>query len=202
MPCVAFVFRSARLAAGLPRALLVAALLVGLSPAWSQSSSAAAPGSASAPSSSQRALRSVSEDREMFEDLVHASLAEIEAGRLALDKTQNPQVRSFAQQMLDEHSRALQQLQQLGQKKQFNVPTEADFQHKAIVTALRMLSGEAFDRQYIRQAGVRDHRRAVDLLRKMEQTARDPDMKAHAGQALPGVQRHLAMARELDQTMR
>ncbi len=152
--------------------------------------------------SAQRSQRGAEEDREMVDDLVHASLAEIETGRLALEKTQNPQVRSFAQQMIDDHTRALQELQQLGQKKQMTLPTETDFQHKAIATALRILSGDTFDRQYIRQVGVNDHRRTVDLLMKMQQTARDPELKAQAGKMLPVVQRHLAMAREMDQKMR
>ncbi len=187
-------------------AVLAAAACMALSlPTWSQSSTGTGTRSgdgSNSSGSSQRSTRAADEEREMFEDLVHASLAEIETGRLALDKTQNPQVRRFAQQMIEDHTQALQEMQQLGQKKQMSVPTETDFQHKAIATALRLLTGETFDKQYIRQVGVNDHRRTVDLLTRMQQSARDPELQAHAGKMLPIVQRHLAMAREMHQQMK
>lgn len=180
------------------RHALALALALGLAtPVWPQSTGASAPAASSA-----SATRASSEDHDMLEDLAHAHLAEVEASRLALDKTRNTQVRSFAQQMIDEHGKALQELQQLGQKKQLSLPTETDFQHKAIATALRLLSGDTFDKQYIRQVGIKDHRRSVDLLTKMQQSARDAELQALAGRQLPAVQRHLAQARELEQKLK
>ena len=169
-------------------------------PSSSPSSTSSSSGRSSAPAA--RSNRAAEEERDMVEDLAHAHLAEVETGRLALEKTQNTQVRSFAQQMVDDHTKAYQELQQLGQGQQLTVPSETDFQHKAIATAMRLLSGETFDKQYIRQVGINDHRRSVDLLMKMQQTSRNPQLKALAGRQLPIVERHLAMARELDQTMR
>jgi len=173
------------------------ALALGLAlPAWSQSTSGGAP-SASSP-----ATRTTGEYQEMLEDLAHAHLAAIETGRLALEKTRNTQVRSYAQQMIDDHGKALQELQQLGQEKRLSLPRETDFQHKAIAAALRLLSGETFDKQYIRQAGIRDHRRTVDLLMKLQQTSQDAPSKAYAAKQLPIVERHLGLAREMDQKMK
>ena len=141
------------------------------------------------------------EARETMEDLAHASLAEIDISRTALEKSQNAQVKSFAQQMIDDHTQALQELQQLGQKKQLTLPTETDFQHKAIGTALRLLSGATYDKQYIKQVGINDHRRTVDLLQKAQRST-DADLKAHAGKMLPIVQRHLSQARDLERQMK
>lgn len=178
----------------------LALLALGLAlPAWSQVSNA--PGRSATSQSQASAPQNTREEREMMEDLAHANLAEIETGRLALEKTQNTQVRQYAQQMIDEHTKALQELQQLGQKKQVKLPDDADFQHKAIATAMRLLSGETFDKQYIRQIALRDHRRTEDLLQKA-QRSQDADIKAYAGKLLPVVQRHLSMARDLDQQMK
>jgi putative membrane protein len=140
------------------------------------------------------------EAREWVEDLAQAHLAAIATGRIALDKTQHAQVSSFAQQMIDEHTLALQELQQLGQAKQMSLPRDVDFQHKAIASALRLLTGQTFDRQYIRQAGIKDHRRSVDLLQQVQAGA-DPELKALAGRQLPVMQRHLARAREIDRAL-
>ena len=152
--------------------------------------------------SSTATARLSADEREWMEDLAHANLGEVEASRLALDKSQNTRVRSFAQQMVDEHQRAYQELQQLAQKKQLTLPSETDFQHKAIATALRLLSGELFDKQYIRQVGVNDHRRTVDLLQKVQRSAQDPELKAEAAKLLPTVERHLSQAREMDRQMK
>lgn len=142
--------------------------------------------------------RSLNEqDRELIQDLAHANLAEIETGRLALEKTQNPQVRQFAQKMIDDHTKAQQQLAQLAQRKGAQVPQETDFQHKAIATGLRVLDGNTFDERYLQHVGVNDHRRTVDLLEKTQRTARDPDLKSLASKTLPIVQNHLAMARQM-----
>lgn len=167
----------------------------GAGPAWSQST-------VSTPAGTARQERGAEQAREIIEDLAHAQLAEVESARQALDKTKNAQVRSFAQQMIDEHQKAYEELQQLGRSKQFTVPKETGFQHKAIATALRLLSGDFFDRQYIRQVGINDHRRAVDLLMKLQQTSTDSELKAYAARQLPIVERHLAMARDLDRQMK
>ena len=167
----------------------------GAGSAWSQ-------GTVSTPAGTARQERGAEQVREMVEDLAHAQLAEVESARLALEKTKNAQVRSFAQQMIDEHQKAYEELQQLGRSKPFTVPNETSFQHKAIATALRLLSGDFFDRQYIRQVGINDHRRAVDLLMKMQQTSTDSELKAYAARQLPLMERHLAMARDLERQMK
>ncbi len=180
------------------RFLALAALvlaLAGAGPAWSQ-------GTASTPAGAARQERSAEQEREMMEELAHAQLASVETGRLALEKTKNAQVRSFAQQMIEDHQKAYEELQQLGRSKPVTVPKDTSFQHKAIATALRLLSGDFFDRQYIRQVGINDHRRAVDLLMKMQQISTDSELKAYAARQLPIVERHLAMARELERQMK
>lgn len=186
--------------------ITVAALALALAlPAWSQGSGSYGAGSSSTSGSAatrSTGSRTAEEDRERLEDLAHAHLAEIETGRLALEKSQNTQVRTYAQQMIDDHQKAYQELQQLAQKKQLTVPTETDFQHKAIATALRLLSGALFDKQYLQQVGINDHRRTVDLLQKMQVESQDPELKVHAGKLLPVVQRHLSMAREMEQKMK
>ncbi len=193
--------RHRRSLSALALVLLAAAGLNWALPALAQGSGS--PAASPAPAAgSARSSKAAEEEREMVEDLAHAHLAEVEASRLALDKTQNAQVRSFAQQMVDEHTQAYQALQQLGQKKQMAVPSETDFQHKALATALRLLSGDTFNRQYIRQVGINDHRRTVDVLMKLQQTSADADLKAYAAKSLPLVERHLAQARELDQRLR
>lgn len=137
------------------------------------------------------------QEREWIEDMAHAHIGEIETGKVALEKSQNPQVRQFAQQMIDDHTRGLQELHTLGQRKNIQVPEEADFAHKAFATALRLLSGDFFDNQYIRHIGVNDHRRTLELVQQVSREAKDPDLRAHASKSRSMIQRHLTMAQQL-----
>lgn len=183
------------------------ALALGASAAWSQSSGAGAgygsgsgSGTASGSASGGAAASSLSqEDRDMIEDLAEANLAEIETGQLALSKSQNPRVREYAQKMIDDHGMAQQELQQMAQAKGMTLPQKTDLAHRTVSGALRLLSGETFESQYINRVGLDDHQRTVELLQKTQNQARDTELKALAGRMLPVVQDHLDMARQISQ---
>ncbi|WP_126837719.1 DUF4142 domain-containing protein [Variovorax sp. MHTC-1] len=70
-------------------------------------------------------------DREMMVDVAQANLAEIATGKLALDKSQDPKIDKFAQQMIDDHTKALDDLKKIAQSKGVEIPGEPDLAHKA-----------------------------------------------------------------------
>ena len=125
-------------------------------------------------------------------------MAEIETSKLALEKSKDQQITRFAQQMIDDHTKALNDLRAVAQNKAVQVPNAPDFAHKAMATALRATTGDFFDKEYIKHVGVGDHRRTVDLLEKIQREAKDPDLKSYAAKVLPVVQHHLTMARAMN----
>lgn len=137
------------------------------------------------------------DDRDMMEDLAKANLAEIDTGKIAQDKAQNDQVKKFAQMMLDDHTTALKELQTLAQSKGVTLTKETDLRHKTIATALKALSGETFDEQYISRVGVGDHERTRDLLQKVQKNTNDAELKTYAQKTLKVVEQHLAEAKKL-----
>lgn len=177
---------------------LLWALASTVQPIWAQGTAGQGSAVVKRDASPQSAFRDA--DRRMMADLVHANYAEIETGKLALEKSQNPQVKAFAQRMVDDHQKMLSELQQVAKNKGVALPEGTDVQHKALSTALRLLSGDTFDNQYITRVGVNDHERTVELLKKTQAEAQDGDLKALAQKTLPQVQDHLAMARKLEET--
>lgn len=178
------------------------AMLLGASGVYAQSSQNAATGgsaqSGTTMGAGQAASGSLSRsDRKLVTELAQANLAEIEAGRIAQGKTQNEQVRNFAQQMIDDHTKALQDLQQLAQAKGVTLPAETDSKHKKMAQRLSALSGDEFDRRYIAQSGVGDHKKTHSLLQRIESRAADPDIKALAGKLIPVVDQHLNTVQQL-----
>lgn len=135
-------------------------------------------------------------DQRMMKNLAEANFAEIETGKLALQKSQNDQVKAYAQKMIDDHTQAQKELEQLAQQKGVTLPTETDMKHKAAAKALGALEGEKFDKMYMNQVGVMDHKNTHRLLSKAQKDAKDPDLKALAAKMTPTVDGHLTMAQE------
>ncbi|RJG16104.1 DUF4142 domain-containing protein [Massilia cavernae] len=133
-------------------------------------------------------------------DMARTNMAEVETGKLAVSKTKNAGVKAFAQRMIDEHSQALNDVTQLAQDKGINLPTEPDAKHKAMAARLSKLSGDAFDREYMKRAGVEYHTKVLAALKKQEAKARDPDVKALAAKMLPMVEQHLDSAKGMSNT--
>jgi len=136
-------------------------------------------------------------DRKLIVDMAMANMAEIESARMAQTKTQNEQIKNFAQQMIDDHTRALNEVKQLAQARGVTVPTELDRMHKAKEERMAALSGDAFDRAYMAQAGVSDHKKVHDKLRQAQMRAKDPEVKALVARTLPIVDQHLNSAEQL-----
>jgi putative membrane protein len=168
--------------------------------AGSNTQSGAMSGSSSATGSSgasKGANSSVARaDQKMMRDLAQANLAEIATGKLALEKSQNDQVKTFAQKMIDDHTQSQKELEQLAQQKGVTLPTEPDTKHKAAAKALSALEGDKFDKMYMSQAGVRDHKNTHQLLAKAQKNAKDADVKAMAEKTTPIVDNHLTMAQD------
>jgi predicted outer membrane protein len=141
-------------------------------------------------------------DQKMVKDMAMANMAEIEASRMAQTKSQSEQVKNFAQQMIDDHTKALNEVQQLAQAKGVTLPTELDRTHKRQAQRLSALSGTAFDKAYMNQAGLADHKKTHALLTQAQARAKDPDVKALAARTMPIVDQHLNSAQQMHHTAR
>lgn len=136
-------------------------------------------------------------DQKIVMDMARANMAEIEAAKLAVSKTQNADVKAFAQQMIDDHTKALNDVTQLAQDKGVTLPAEPGSKHKALVAKLSKMEGETFDRAYMAQAGVSDHTKVHAMLARDQARANDPDVKALAAKMLPAVDQHLNTAKTM-----
>lgn len=173
--------------------------------AWAQSGTAGSSGSTAggAARSDARAANAADDsklersDRQLIEDLAQANMAEIDTSKMALEKSQNAEVKKFAQHMVDEHTKALGEVQALATAKNVTLPDGAGPVAKTKATALKATSGNLFDKEYAKRAGVGDHENTVKLLQKIQKDGKDPDLKALAAKMLPAVEHHLDMARQL-----
>lgn len=169
----------------------------GSSSATGQSASGTSAGAASAGKSGSASLSKA--DQNIMRDMAHANLSEIEAGKIALNQSKNDQVRNFAQRMIDDHTQAQKDLEQLAQSKGVTLPTEPDKKHMAMAKKLGALEGDKFDKQYMSQGGMRDHRDTHKLLQRAQTRAKDAELKALAAKMEPIVSQHMTMAQDVSE---
>lgn len=127
---------------------------------------------------------------------------EIESSRLALEKSQNQNVKRFAQKMIDDHTKAGEQLKQALQNTNTNAAPEEglDDKHQQKIDKLQNLSGDDFDRQYIAMQ-MKAHKNAVSLFSDYSMHGKDAAIKSFAAQTLPTLKKHLKHVQHLKSTM-
>lgn len=140
--------------------------------------------------------KSASGDATFIKKLAEGDLAEVDAGRLASEKSENAGVKRFGQEMVTDHSKNNAELKSVASSNGMEMPTTLDREHAAEKSKLGNASGSAFDKQYV-DAQVRDHEKTVQLLQHEISHGQDPAVKDFAKKTLPVVQHHLAMAKEL-----
>ena len=119
-------------------------------------------------------------------------MAEVELGKLAAGKAENAEVKAFAQKMVEDHSKAGEELKQLAAQKKVSLPPDLMPAHKQLMEKLSKLSGAEFDKEYVK-AMVADHNKDVTAFESASKTAGDTDLKAFATKTLPTLKMHLEM---------
>jgi putative membrane protein len=135
-------------------------------------------------------------DQQFVTTATQANLAEIDAGRIAIERASNADVKKYAQQMIDDHGKANRELSTLARKKGFTVPEQTDDDHKKMAADLAELNGADFDRKYIGMM-VKDHVKAVALFEENAKLAKDADLRGFAEKMTPDLKAHLKTARNI-----
>lgn len=134
-------------------------------------------------------------------EAAEGSIAEIQLASLALTRTQNPEIRAFAQQMIADHGKASDEIKPIAAKKSVSLPLQLNSTHKSLSDRLSKLSGAEFEREYVK-AMVEDHEKDVKAFQTQAQAGTDADVKEFATKTLPTLEHHLQMAREMQNKMK
>lgn len=122
-----------------------------------------------------------------------AGMQEVEEAKIAQERASSSEVKAFAQQLENDHSKANDELGRLVQSK--GMPADQTTA-KPAASRLSKLNGAAFDRAYV-DAQVLAHEQAVTLFGRESTSGTDADLKAFATKTLPTLREHLRMARDL-----
>lgn len=140
-----------------------------------------------------------SKDEKFVKNAAAGGEMEVALGKFADAKATNADVKSFAQKMVADHSKANDELKALAQGKNYDLKKSHD-------SAIKMESkqeaklgkkeGADFDKAYI-DAMVKDHEKDVKEFKEASEESDDAELKAWAGKTLPTLQMHLDMAKDI-----
>lgn len=139
----------------------------------------------------------VPEDARFVREAAQAGVAEVKMGDLVMQNSQDTQLKTFGQRLINDHTLANQELQQLAIQKGMELPTVMAASDIQMMDQLSHLNGPEFDRE-VQQHAVKAHEKAIKLFQNEAVAGQDPDLKAFAQKTLPVLQQHLSMARQLN----
>ena len=130
-----------------------------------------------------------------------ASLAEVDLGKLAVERAVDPRVKAFAQHMIDGHQKANEELMSIAIRLDITLPPVVSEDQANKQMQLRDETGADFDRAYMDRM-VKDHNQAVSLFEDAASDARNPDLQAFATKTLPTLKKHHEEAKALQDSIR
>jgi putative membrane protein len=142
------------------------------------------------------------DDTKFMQKAAEAGMFEIQASQLAQQKASNPEVKSFAAMMIDDHTKAADQLKQLAATKGVTLPAEPSKGQRKDIADLTKKTGKAFDREYADEVADDAHKDAVKLFEHAAKDSKDPDVKAFAANTLPVLRHHLESGKALEKTVK
>jgi putative membrane protein len=191
------------------------ALLALSAPAISQTATpsgkapSAAPASPAAPAGRSDATRQEKankldrQDEKFVKEAAEGGMAEVELGKLAQQKAQNPEVKKLAETIVKDHEAANAQLMAIASGKGVDMPkatAEMKGDHKKLHDKLSKASGVDFDREYVK-AMVDDHKKDIKKFEEQAKDGKDAELKSFAQQAVPKLKQHQQMAEQAQKSL-
>ena len=139
----------------------------------------------------------VEDDTDFAVGAADDGMFEVEAGKLAQTNAHSSEVKHFAQTMVDEHSKANDELKSLAQQKNISLPGSLSDKHQKKYDELAAKKGVEFDKEYT-SIMVSAHKDAVDAFKKEADKGHDNDVKMWASGKIATLEHHLEMAKQAD----
>lgn len=140
---------------------------------------------------------SSSSDTEFMKWAATSNMTEAHLGKMAQEQASSSDVKSFGQTLVQDHTKAYDELSAVAKKTGETVPTGIDIRRNHAIEQLMHDKGAAFDRRFLSHE-IQDHKKAIAEFKREAEKGQNPDVKAYAQKMLPTLQEHLQKAEELE----
>jgi putative membrane protein len=139
-------------------------------------------------------------DRKFIDDAVNSGMFEVQVSQLAASKATDGNVKSFAGMLVDHHTAANNELVKIANARGVELPAAPKRALRRDIEKLGKKNGAEFDRDFVRNVGIKAHEKDIKLFRKASKDVKDAELKAFVDKTLPVLQEHLAAAQKLPQS--
>jgi len=139
------------------------------------------------------------DDKTFVEKAAAGNRHEVKMGETASRKATATEVREFAEKMVKDHTRSLEQLTTAAKAAGVEVPDKASKEHEEEQARFDKMDGKGFDAAYARQM-VMDHEKTLKLYEQASKDLESTDLRKYAEKTVPVIREHLEMARKLHKT--
>jgi putative membrane protein len=131
-----------------------------------------------------------------------AGAAEVEMGKLGVQKATSPEVKKYAQQLVDDHTKGNKELMTAAKGKTEDLPKSPDLMHKAMMEKFEhQKADKEFDHDFMAQM-VKDHQKVIELYEQAStDPGVDPQLQAVAKKSLPTLREHLKEAQSMEKQL-
>lgn len=164
-----------------------------------QSAPMAQPGTGTRNAETRKDDRLARSDRKFIQDAAEHGMFEVQAAQLAASKATDPNVKSFADTLVKQHSAANDELVKLANSKGVELSAAPPRGMRRDIEKMGKRSGAEFDQQFVREVGIKAHETDIKMFEKGSEKVKDPQLKAWIDKTLPHLREHLAMAQKLPQ---
>lgn len=140
-------------------------------------------------------------DTEFAVEAADGGMLEVQLGQLAVSNASSPQVKQFGQMMVDEHSKANEELKTLAAEKKITLPAQLSEKSMKKYNDLAQKSGSDFDKEYI-DFMIKDHKEDIELFKKEADNGKDMGLASWASGKIPVLQHHLQLAESAEETVK
>jgi putative membrane protein len=135
-------------------------------------------------------------DKAFVKKALEGNIGEIEMGKLALQKSNDDQVKQFAQRMVDDHGKMLDELKPAAEQMGVKVPEGPSKGQMKSMDKMKALSGDAFDQAYIKDM-VKDYKGDDNDFKMEAQSTQNPQLKQMVMQSDQTIESHLQQIQQL-----
>jgi putative membrane protein len=137
-------------------------------------------------------------DRRFVTKAADGGQAEVQVAELAAQRATNPEVKSFAQKLVDDHTKVNSELMSIASQK--NVKVDVDDDKDRAYKRLNKKSGSEFDQEFVEHM-IDEHEKDVKMFEKAASDAKDPEIRAFASKHVSHLREHLQQAQSLRQSV-
>jgi len=142
-----------------------------------------------------------STDKAFLRSAAEADMTEAHVGKMAQGKSSADAVKNFGQSLVQDHTKAYEELTALANKTGADIPKGIDVRRIRAIGELTREKGPAFDRSLAAHE-VQDHRKTLAEFKREADKGQSADVKAYAQKMIPTLEEHLRKAEELEKTER